>query len=161
MITKECKICKEKVTGGKAIIYCKSCLLKLKKEYMDNYHKIHKSESLIYNKRYYEEHINQIKENWKLWYRKNKKRIAQKRKQDYYLIQRRKYAYKYKKKYPEKDKAHKLSKNISKLSYCERCFSNKNLEKHHPNYSKPLEIITLCKRCHTEEHYGDISIGTK
>jgi hypothetical protein len=44
------------------------------------------------------------------------------------------------------------SLNVKKKEYCEKCGSKEGLEKHHPNYSKPLEIVTLCKCCHMEEH---------
>lgn len=34
---------------------------------------------------------------------------------------------------------------------------NGNTQAHHENYSKPLEIVWLCKRCHTQRH---IEIGS-
>lgn len=36
---------------------------------------------------------------------------------------------------------------------CEKCGSTENLGRHHPDYSKPLEIQTLCSSCHRKEHY--------
>jgi len=38
-------------------------------------------------------------------------------------------------------------------SKCEKCGSIENLERHHPDYSKILEINTLCRSCHKREHY--------
>jgi hypothetical protein len=35
---------------------------------------------------------------------------------------------------------------------CEHCGSTNNLQKHHPDYSKPLEIVTLCRDCHRAIH---------
>ena len=35
---------------------------------------------------------------------------------------------------------------------CEFCGSTKNLQRHHPNYNKPLWIITLCAECHMNLH---------
>lgn len=32
--------------------------------------------------------------------------------------------------------------------YCERCLLVKTLQRHHPDYSQPLLIEWLCKRCH-------------
>lgn len=34
---------------------------------------------------------------------------------------------------------------------CERCNAEK-VEKHHPDYSKPLEIVWLCRPCHLALH---------
>ncbi len=31
---------------------------------------------------------------------------------------------------------------------CERCGNKCKLQKHHPNYSKPLEVVWLCSGCH-------------
>lgn len=31
---------------------------------------------------------------------------------------------------------------------CIICGSNKNLVRHHPDYSKPLEVMILCRKCH-------------
>lgn len=33
-------------------------------------------------------------------------------------------------------------------SHCEKCGSNEKLERHHTDYGKPLEVLTLCKNCH-------------
>ncbi len=62
----------------------------------------------------------------------------------------------YRKNHPEKAKA----TNASRKSYhpgtgkdfCESCGSKINLEGHHPNYSEPFEIITLCRYCHKYLH---------
>ncbi|KKN50452.1 hypothetical protein LCGC14_0632830 [marine sediment metagenome] len=55
-------------------------------------------------------------------------------------------------KYPEKLLARNKSRTIKKNSSCEICGLKKELEKHHPDYSKPLHIITLCKKCHRRIH---------
>ena len=37
---------------------------------------------------------------------------------------------------------------ITKPDLCEGCGLQKRLEKHHPDYSKPLIVVWLCKPCH-------------
>jgi protein-arginine kinase activator protein McsA len=44
-------------------------------------------------------------------------------------------------------------KKIKRLSCCV-CGSEENIEKHHPDYNKPLDIIWLCKKHHHELHHG-------
>ena len=58
----------------------------------------------------------------------------------------------YIKKHPEIIKAHTLAQNIPLNKECGICRSNKNLEKHHWDYKKPLLVATLCKDCHTIQH---------
>jgi hypothetical protein len=48
--------------------------------------------------------------------------------------------------------AHRLSKKIPLKMCCEICSSENRLQRHHPDYSKPLEVITLCNRCHKNLH---------
>lgn len=35
---------------------------------------------------------------------------------------------------------------------CAHCGVKDDLCGHHPDYSKPLEVIWLCRRCHINEH---------
>ena len=37
-------------------------------------------------------------------------------------------------------------------SQCDKCGSNDRLERHHPDYDKPLKFITLCHLCHMGRH---------
>lgn len=41
---------------------------------------------------------------------------------------------------------------LKKPSKCTHCLEKKRLEGHHEDYAKPLEVIWLCKKCHTIHH---------
>lgn len=64
----------------------------------------------------------------------------------------------WKKKYPEKYKAHCLVKNalykgdLVKPDRCECCDKKRKVEAHHDCYTKPLDVVWLCKECHTTVH---------
>ena len=44
--------------------------------------------------------------------------------------------------------------NLIKKSFCESCGDLDKLHMHHPDYSKPLEVITLCVGCHEKQHHA-------
>ena len=70
---------------------------------------------------------------------------------------------KYSEKYPERIKARRITNNAIKKGYlnnptllkCILCV-NKAVEYHHSDYNKPLEVIPLCKKCHTQINNGGI-----
>lgn len=37
-------------------------------------------------------------------------------------------------------------------SCCSSCGTASLLQRHHPDYSKPLDVVVLCRKCHTAEH---------
>lgn len=39
---------------------------------------------------------------------------------------------------------------------CEKCGSEEKLHRHHPDYSKPLEVVILCHKCHFALHKREI-----
>ncbi len=59
---------------------------------------------------------------------------------------------------PIKRKAHILVGNflrngkLSRPGRCEMCGDECRPQAHHCDYTKPLEVMWLCKRCHTEWH---------
>lgn len=74
-----------------------------------------------------------------------------------YKIAHRKHQANYRLKNPLKMKAHQLivPKRKELLSKnCSTCGSTKNLQLHHPDYTKPLKTITLCVYCHEKVHHG-------
>lgn len=40
--------------------------------------------------------------------------------------------------------------NIFKPIFCSVCDQTKKIEGHHPDYSKPLEVIWCCRSCHAD-----------
>jgi hypothetical protein len=57
--------------------------------------------------------------------------------------------------YPEKIKAHQLANNkikIVKGIMCEICKKEQAKHRHHPDYSKPLEVVLVCIKCHNKLH---------
>lgn len=67
--------------------------------------------------------------------------------------------YRSQKKYPEKRAARtflnsyiKMGK-IVKPDCCEMCLKKIRVEGHHEDYSKPLDVKWVCKRCHTDIHW--------
>jgi hypothetical protein len=61
----------------------------------------------------------------------------------------RSYYYKHKDRWRARSKAFK---NIIILegTLCQKCNKNKAIERHHKNYSKPLDVQLLCKKCHLD-----------
>lgn len=56
-------------------------------------------------------------------------------------------------KYPEKRKAQQLSNRIElDGKICEVCKEREAEHRHHPDYSKPLEVMFLCHICHRQIH---------
>jgi hypothetical protein len=55
--------------------------------------------------------------------------------------------------HPEKDRADSaaawaVKKGFVAMGPCENCGATKGIERHHPDYSKPLEFVCLCTPCH-------------
>ena len=64
----------------------------------------------------------------------------------------------YQQKYPEKAAAQNAVNNalrdgkLSRGTCCEVCWSDKRIQAHHPDYSKPLHVWWLCTACHNAIH---------
>ena len=70
---------------------------------------------------------------------------------------------KYIKKYPLKDKARRMARDAVKNGLlvrksCQVC-GEKRVDGHHPDYSKPLEVLWLCKVHHNDIHHGRLLIN--
>lgn len=87
---------------------------------------------------------------WKFYYEKNKKKC---------ISERQARIYKEKKIKPQIYKARNALNNAVKSGKiirnpCKKCGSKK-VDAHHPDYSKPLKVIWLCRSCHAKEHLKD------
>lgn len=74
-----------------------------------------------------------------------------------YKIRHREAQANYLKSNPHISKAHRLAREHQseiKKDHCEHCGERENLHMHHPNHNEPLEIVTLCVKCHELEHHG-------
>ena len=121
------------------------------------YYREHKEEIAVKRKQYYLEHREELLARNHEYYRLNReKRLAHDR--DYYRNHREELLAKKKEYYynNQKKRAAKATAwyRIPLSSECNSCGSTENLERHHPDYNKPLEIITLCRRCHARLHLG-------
>jgi hypothetical protein len=63
----------------------------------------------------------------------------------------------YREKHPDRHLAGKILRNavrskISKPDHCTRCGLICNPEGHHEDYSKPLEVLWLCRPCHCKAY---------
>lgn len=61
----------------------------------------------------------------------------------------------WRKKYPEKIRAVNIANRKIKIPKGEKCTMCKKrlaTDKHHPDYSKPLKVIFLCRKCHNGVH---------
>ena len=105
---------------------------------------------------------------WKRrWYIKNRNKEID-RKKKYFATTKgksvlRKSIAKYRSKFPDKQRARWLLNkavergNIKRLP-CEIC-GFKNTDGHHKDYSKPLVVIWVCRKCHGAIHRGKKKIG--
>jgi len=64
---------------------------------------------------------------------------------------------KWKKRHPERYKAHYLVSNAIRdgrlvRGCCEGCGTAENVHAHHDDYSKPLDVRWLCAKCHHRHH---------
>ena len=123
---------------------------KLSKKEIENelFKNVYKMEKLkrrkIADKKYREKHREYYSLKSKEWGKNNKEKKC--------LTQK-----KYANKNPEKIKCHNLITNKKlKKDKCKVCSSKINLNAHHKDYSKPYDIIILCRGCHNDIHKNRI-----
>ena len=118
------------------------------KEYNKKWRTEHPNYQKEYGKKYYQEH----KEKYDLKNRGWIKRHPKRKKELQRVGQR-----KYKKRHPEKIEAHRKANKIKipKGQLCQICSVKLAVERHHEDYSKPLEVLFVCNKCHNTIHRGN------
>lgn len=100
-----------------------------------------------YNKEYYKKHKNK----WKIY--KEKQKEYQKKYMKKYITKYTQSQYhksaEYRKKAIMRGKARNKIK-IPKGQLCQICNKNLAVERHHPDYNKPYEVVFCCKKCHIQ-----------
>jgi hypothetical protein len=51
--------------------------------------------------------------------------------------------------------ARKRAQKAVRAVMCQDCGATENLERHHPDYQRPLDVLILCVRCHRKHDQQD------
>ena len=96
-------------------------------------------------------HPQKVKENNSAYYQahKEERRAYNKEYRKKHPEKRRQEAARYRQKYPEREKAHHAVMRIDiSNETCSECVSKENLQKYHPDYTRPTYLTVLYKKCH-------------
>jgi hypothetical protein len=116
---------KNKTTEDGYHYWCKECKSKANRKYNE----LNKKSIRLNKKKYNESHREILRKSNKSWKNKNPHKIEAERKISYAI---------------------RIGK--IKKQNCTKCDSSKDLHAHHEDYTKPLEIIWLCRTCHFQRH---------
>lgn len=124
------------------------------KEYRKEYSHIHWINNQDYYKNYINNHRDKINIKMREYRKENKAKVYIKEWRDNNKELLKEYAKLDRIKNKEKYIARRIAKSIiiSKDQLCEDCYINNAKERHHQDYSKPLEIKFLCIECHKKRH---------
>ncbi len=133
---------------------CRSCLYEYNKIWRKENPDLFRAQREKYRKRHRENERERRELNRDI-YRERSRRSYQENKQEMLKYYRE---YRITNKYRER--ARGIIKNrlksgkIIKSNYCSVCNKSENIQAHHDDYSKPLEVIWLCASCHGLLHKG-------
>ena len=144
----QCKDCRKKYAAEHYLLN-KDNIKKKTRAYKVKNKQQTKEYAKAYNKKLREEKREELIKYQRNYYKKNKEIILNKNKD-------------YEKKYPEKKRAkdavqRALKKGIIfRPDICSKCSmpptASSKIEAHHDDYSKPIDVIWLCKSCHQKLH---------
>jgi len=180
--SKVCTKCKEEkpiemfgMAKGKKRSWCKVChnacnklwLAKnreRKREIDRIYREVNKDEIYNRHKLWVEENRDKVNERNTKWRNENRELqselVASWHKRN--PLKAREYAKVSRERYPERAKARvdcrvAVNKGIlTRPTVCSMCDKTAFTEGHHSDYSKPLDVVWVCKGCHTKIHRGEI-----
>lgn len=119
-----------------------------RRKYMQEWRRRNPEKNRAYYKKW-------AKTNWRDYYKSNQeKRIEQaaiSASRNYDPESRRENNARMYKLYPEKFSAREKARRIIPIKPCEVC-GDKKTHRHHPDYSKPLEVVFLCRKHHGLVH---------
>jgi len=135
------------------------------REYSQKYYEKHKQEEQRKQREYYWQHREERLAYAKTYQPKDLEKFREyheRYNREYRLKHNEELREQYRRYYAEnKEKAYakKIAERYVPLdSHCEICGATHNLLRHHPDYSKPLDIITVCRSCHNRIHRGNLKI---
>jgi len=128
---------------------------KYMREYMREYRKKNPEKMREYEKGYMREYKDK---NPKFVEKQTKYKSKWKKNNPNFVEKQRENMRKYHLNNLEKYKAHRIAQKIKipKGQLCEVCKEMLAIERHHKDYSKPLEFIFVCRRCHSKISKGVI-----
>jgi hypothetical protein len=125
-------------TSGRTASYCYGCAAEIQREYKSS------EKGRLQIKKWIASGRREVAT--RKYYAKNKIKINEKRMSNYYESEKVKY-------FAHKEVFRALRDNkLTKRNSCEICLSNKNIIGHHHDYTEPLDIVWLCKVCHSLLH---------
>lgn len=113
-----------------------------RKEYYRQYYLKNRDEKIKQHRQYRLDNKDKVIEYSQKYYEENK-------------AKKKKWRLQYKNKHKTEMHANALAKRVELAETCTVCGVEENLERHHPDYSKPLDVVTLCRSCHKRIHAGD------
>ena len=137
---------KDRATSDGLHRWCKVC----NRESAKKWRRANPEKNKSYIEQWRKNNRDRINETSKKWCRANPEKIRQ-----IYI--------KTKEKFPIRNDARKKVAYAIKMRRlikhpCQICNSTKNINAHHPDYSKPLEVIWLCSKHHAQVHSGRLLI---
>lgn len=150
---------KDSKTGRSS--YCKVCI----RGQMRKYHHENREQRISYKKEWYEKNKEEAREKIYAWKKENPEYMRQWHEQN-----KDKHAANIKRwheKHPHYLKCHKEFRSALKQGKlfrpdrCSLCNREGKIEGHHHDYSKPLDVVWVCKECHNDIHAKHRLIGVK